>query len=97
MKRTLSYEDTRPTPVVRKDQYTAYCELLLALRELGATQDWVALEALCLEFACGPGALQRPVFFLASHGWVYVRTDDCGYVVAVRLSPRGEAHKVLQS
>lgn len=94
MKRILSYEDTRPTPVVRKNQYTTYCELLLALKELGG---WVALEALCLEFVCGPGALQRPVFFLASHGWVYVRTDDSGYVIAVRLSPRGETHKVLQS
>lgn len=97
MKRQLSYEDTRPTPVVRKEQYTVYCELLLALRDLSTTQDsWVGLEALCMEFACTPAALQRPVSFLASHGWIYARTDDHGYVVAVRFTARGASHKVLQ-
>ena len=97
MKRTLTYEDTRPTPVVRKEQYTVYCELLLALAGLTAGQsDWIGVEALCLEFACGPGSLQRPLFFLASHGWVRLLTDDNGAITCAAMTQRGWKHRAIE-
>lgn len=98
MKRVITYEYIRPNPVVRKEQYTAYCEMLLALYELTDRElpdAWVDLERMCVEFACGPGALQRPCFFLASHEWVNVQTDDTGCITHLRLTPRGMSHKVL--
>lgn len=84
-----------PRPVVRKELYTAYCALLQRLRAWG--RYGVTLEDLCLGTGLTPQHLQRPLFFLAAHGWVRVLTDDVGEVFWVGLTPRGEAHKALRS
>ena len=76
MKPRFTHEDTRPTPVVRKEQYTLYCELLIKTAAFTATQsDWIPVTDLCAAFAVGAGSMQRPLFFLASHGWVRLLTD----------------------
>lgn len=94
MKRAFDMQSMRPLPVVRKEHYTLYCELLIALAELA--DGWADVNDVCAEFACGPGTLQRPLFFLATHGWIKVRTSDSGHIEKVLVTDRGWAHKALQ-
>jgi hypothetical protein len=97
MKLRFTHDDTRPAPVVRKEQYTLYCELLIRIAAHTATQsDWIPVTTLCDEFAVGTGSMQRPLFFLASHGWVRLLTDAEGYVTDVAMTPRGWQHRAVE-
>lgn len=92
----FTHEDIRPTPVVRKEQYAVYCEILIRIAALTTTQsDWIPVTTLCDEFAVGTGSMQRPLLFLASHAWIRVRTDETGYVTDAAMTPRGWEHRAI--
>lgn len=97
MRHQFTHEDTRPTAVVRKEQYTLYCEVLIKVAAYTAAQsDWIPVTALCDVFVVGAGSLQRPLFFLASHGWVRLRTDAEGHITDVAMTPRGWQHRAVE-
>lgn len=97
MKHHFTHEDIRPTPVVRKGQYTLYCELLIKVAAFTTNQsDWIPVTELCNEFVVDTGSMQRPLFFLASHGWVRLLTDADGHITDVAMTPRGWQHRAVE-